>query len=375
MLTRDQLADLYRGLQQEDVLTVYVDGAGQDPAGRRVWRRRLAQELEKEEHRLQLTTSKEKEAFEAAQELILKELDAFESFLPGKGYVAFATADELRHAESLPVQVPNLVRWEKGVRVAPYVRGLKQLRPMVTALVDGRRGRVFMYKEGDVTEVADLRADTFMGDLSDTATSPRPGKTSGSRGETATDTAKRLLEVGTDRMLKEIRDLVTNKATHDGFVLLGGANETVTALRPMLTGLKESRILENGSLWVDMTLAEVKEATRAGASALSKKRQASLLDQVMEQAYSRGTGCLGGAETVQALDAGSVDILILSRGFVEASPDYADRCVAKAFEQGADVRVFGSLASGRLDEVGGGIGARLRFRVSGVADVAAEPAV
>jgi len=35
----------------------------------------------------------------------------------------------------------------------------------------------------------------------------------------------------------------------------------------------------------------------------------------MEQAYSRGNGCLGGKETVEALDAGSVDILILSRFF------------------------------------------------------------
>jgi len=375
MLTRDQLADLFRGLQQEDVLTVYVDGAGTDPAGRRMWRRRLAQEFEREEHRLRFTNSKEKEAFEAAQEQILKELDAFESFLPGKGYVAFATANELRHAESLPVQMPNLVRWEKGARVAPYVRGLKQLRPMVTALIDGRRGRVFLYKEGEITEVADLRSDTFMGDISESASSPRAGKTSGSRGETGTDTAQKLLDIGTERMLKEIRDLVTERATYDGFVLLGGANETVAALLPMLSGLKESRILENASLWVDMTLAEVKEATRAGASTLSKLRQTALLDQVMEQAYSRGNGCLGGKDTVQALDAGSVDILILSRGFVDASPDYADRCVTQAFEQGADVRVFGSGSSGRLDEVGGGIGARLRFRPTGVEDVAADPQV
>lgn len=363
MLTRDRLADLYRELKQEKVLTVYVDGAEKDPASRRVWRRRLLQELEREEHRLHFKESKNKEAFTTAKDLVLKDLDAFDSFLPGKGYVAFASAQGVRHSETLPVQVPTLVRWEEGPRISPYIRGLKQLRPMVTALVDGRRARIFRYRVGEAKEIADLRADTFMGDISESASSPRAGKTSGSRGVTGTDTAKKLLDLGTEKMLKEARDLVTHHATYDGFVLLGGENETVAALRPMLSGLNDSRILENSSLWVDMTAAEVKEATREGASALSRRRQTELMDQVQEQAYSRGNGSLGGAETVKALDAGSVDILILSRGFVDANPDYADSCVAKAFEQGADVRVFGSVPSERLDEMGGGIGARLRFRL------------
>jgi len=370
MLTRDQLADLYRGLQQEKVLTVYVDGVGKDPALRRVWRRRLAQELEREEHRLDLSDSQDKEAFEAARAGVLKELDGFESFLPGKGYVAFATADGLRHSETLPVQVPTLVRWDSGVRVAPYIRGLKQLRPMVTVLVDGRRGRVFLYKEGEVTEVEDLRSDTFMGDLSDSASSRRASKHSGSRGETATDAAQKYLEVGTERMLKEVKGLVDDLAGSEGFVLLGGDHEAVGALRSLMSGGLDSRILENSSLWLEMTMAEVKAATAEAASTLSKRRQTALLDQVVEQAYSRGNGSLGGQDTVQALDHGSVDILILSRSFVEANPDFADQCVAKAFQQGAEVRVFGSLPSERLDELGGGLGARLRFRPEGMGEVA-----
>ena len=304
MLTKDQLADLYRGLQQERVLTVYVDGVGQDPAARRVWRRRLDQEFEREAHRLQFADSKDKEAFDEARSSVLRELDSFESFLPGKGYVAFATAEKLLHAENLPVQVPTLVRWETGVRVSPYIRGLKQLRPMITALVDKRRARIFRYLEGDVTEVADLRADTFIGDISESATSPRAGKTSGSRGETGTDTAQRLLDVGTERMLKEAKELVTDQANWEGFVLLGGEKEAMAALRPMLSGVKGSRILENPSLWVEMSPAEVKEATRAGASALSRRRQNELLDQVMEGTYSRGNGCLGGQDTVMALEDG-----------------------------------------------------------------------
>ncbi len=362
MLTRDQLADLYRELQQEKVLTVYLDGVGKDPARRRVWRRRLAQELEKEEHRLTFEDPEDKEAFEAARERVLKEVDGFQSFLPGKGFVTFATADGIRYLENLPVQVPNLVRWDTGPRVSPYIRGLKQLRPMVAALVDARRGRVFVYKEGEVKEVLDLRSDTFMGDLSDVASRKHSSTHTGSRGQTATDAAQRYLEAGTEKLLKEVKELVCELAGDDSSVLLGGDQEALAILSPMMPQSMERRILENSSLRLEMSLPEVKAAAGEAASTLAKRRQEALLNQIMEQAYARKNGSLGGKDTVRALDAGAVDILILSRPFVEVNPDYADSCVTKAFEQGAEVRVFGGAPSDRLDEVGGGIGARLRFR-------------
>ncbi|MGW8268445.1 MAG: baeRF10 domain-containing protein, partial [Longimicrobiales bacterium] len=362
MLTRDQLAELYRGLEQEKVLTVYVDGAGKDPAQRRVWRLRLIQELEREEHRLQREDSDELSDFRAAEERVLRELDGYQASLPLKGWVGFATAEGLRHSENLPVQVPNLVRWEYGPRVAPYIRGLKQLRPMAIALVDGRRSRIFLYREGEVEEVEDFRADTFLGDLLDLSAPQRTGRFSGARGETATDAAQRYLEDGTIRMLRRVRDVCMEITKPDGFLLVGGDQEALAAFRPMLPKHLDRRTLENSSLIVEMSLPEVKAAAAEGASTLSKLRQITLLDQITEQAYSGGNGCLGAEDTVLALREGRVDILALSRGFVEANPDLADLCVSDAFHQGADVRVFSGEPGSLLDAEGGGIGARLRYR-------------
>jgi hypothetical protein len=362
MLTRDQLAELYRGLQEEKVLTVYVNGVGKDPARRRVWRRRLTQELEREEHRLQKSNPDELGPFKLAEEHILKALNAYQANLPGKGWVGVATAAGLRHAENLPVQVPNLVRWENGPRVAPYIRGLKQLRGMAIALVDSRRSRIFLYKEGQVEEAEDMRADTFLGDLSDPAAPQRTGRYSGSRGETATDAAQRYLEEGTARMLRQVKDRCMDLAKPDGFILIGGDQEALSALRHLFPKGMDCRVLENASLFLEMSLAEVKEAAAEGASTLSKLRQITLLDQITEQTHSGGNGSLGAEETVRALREGRVDILALSRGFVEANPDLADQCVTSAFEQGADVRVFSGEPAARLDTEGGGVGARLRYR-------------
>ncbi len=371
MLTRDQLADLYRDLQEEEVLSVYVNGLGKDPANRRVWRRRLEQELERAEDQLNGKEAGEREAFASARDAVLKELDGFQSFLPGKGYVAFATSGGIRYAESLPSQVPTLVRWERGPRVAPYIRGLKQLRPMVTALVDGRRGRVFLYKEGKVEEVEDFRADTFLGDLTDIGTPKRASDHSGTRGKTATDAAQRFLDVGMERMVRRVRDRVCDLAGGDGFVLLGGNHEARATLRALFPRSMDRRILEDPSLFVEMSIPEVKAATAEGASTLSKRRQQALLEQVLEQARARGNGCLGGKDTMKALTRGQVDILLLSRSFVEANQDFADQCVGDAFRQKAEVRVLSGEPGERLDAEGGGIGARLRFRV----EEAPEPAI
>jgi len=362
MLTRDQLAEIYWGLEEEKVLTVYVDGVGRDPALRRVWRRRLGQELEKEAHRLQIENPEEKNQFDAAQEHLNKELEGFDAFLPGKGWVGFATADGIRHAETLPVQVPNLVRWASGPKVAPYIRGLKQLRPLAVVLVDSRRGRVFLYREGEVQELEDLRADTFLGDLMDPSPPRRTGRLSGTRGQTATDAAQRYLGEGTSRMLKRAREVCTDLIQPDGFLLLGGDQEAVSHLRSLLPKSLDRRILENPSLFVEMSDPEVKKAAAEGASALAKLRQNSLLEEIAERAYSGGNGSLGAEETVRALREGRVDILALSRGFVEANPDLADQCVCDAFHQGADVRVFSGESAGRLDALGGGVAARLRYR-------------
>jgi hypothetical protein len=362
MLTRDKLAEFYQELQEEKVLTVYVDGVGKDPAQRKVWRRRLAHELEREEHRLYKENPGEVDAFKSAEERLLKELDGVEAFLPKKGWVGFVTSESIRHSEDLPVQVPTLARWASGPRVAPYIRGLKQLRPMVVALVDSRRSRIFLYQEGVVKEVEDLRADTFLGDLMDPAAPRRAGHESGSRGGTATDAAQKYLEDGMNRMLKRVKEVCTDLIQPDGFLLLGGDHEAVAHLRPMLSRHLDRRTLENPSLFVEMSLPEVKSAAAEGASTLSKYRQSGLLEQITEQAHSGGNGSLGAEETVKALREGRVDILALSRGFVEANAELADLCVTDAFHQGADVRVFSGDPAAQLDAVGGGVGARLRYR-------------
>jgi peptide subunit release factor 1 (eRF1) len=58
-----------------------------------------------------------------------------------------------------------------------------------------------------------------------------------------------------------------------------------------------------------------------------------------------------------------VDTLLLSRNFISANPDFADRCVGTAFAQGAEVAELAEDPGQRLDREAEGIAARLRFRI------------
>jgi hypothetical protein len=351
MLSRDELMVLYRELQQETVLSVYLGGGGKDPTHRGVWRRRLDKGITHARESLDPASQEEKEAFDNAVGLLTGALTEYEDFLPGKGWVGFATRDRVWHAETVHVQVPDLVRWEGGMRVAPYIRELKQQRAVLVVLVDSRRARVLRYQHGGVSEPTALRADTFLGDMSDSGSAHRATTSTGTRGGTATDQASRYLEVGSELM------------GPSDYLVLGGPQEVVSGAARMAEKTLGDRVLEDPSLHLDLGTEEVKEAARKGASAITHRAQERLLDEVVELAGAGGKGCLGAEDTIKALEERCVDTLLVSREFILGSPDLADRCIRLAFDQDAMVKELSSGGGARLDENGGGVGARLRYRV------------
>ncbi len=366
MLSRERLVELYRELREEPVLSVYLDGDQHDPAERDVWRRRLEHRLQDVRRRLEAEETEEEldtANLEAAVERIRRELDGFDAFIPGKGWVGFATPDRVWYAEQVRVPMPDLVRWEKGIRVAPYVRALKQQRPVVLVLVDSRRARVFRYVDGEVEEPEALRADTFLGDLSDIGQAKRAANRTGIRGKTGTDAAQTFLAVGEERMLKKLMDVVVEHVGDHAFLVVGGTHEAVSAAVAKVPNGIRDRTLERPSLHVEMTEKEARDALEEAASRLTKQLQDGHLDAVVDRARSGGLGCLGLERTLRALMERRVGLLLLSRSFIREDPDLADLCVGSAFEQDAEVEELSGLSADTLDREGEGIGARLRFKI------------
>jgi len=362
MLNHDELVDIYRGNRDRKVLSVYLDGKATDFAERNAWRRRLEQALVEARGAVN-GEPEEATEFEKAQKAVESALAEYSNFLPDRGWVGFATADGMIHGGAVRVPMPDLIRWENGIRVAPYVRALKQERMVVTVLVDSRRARIFEYVGGELTEPENLNAETFLGDLTDINQSKRPTGHSGMRGQTGTDAAQKFLGVGSERMMKKLAERLVERVGTDGHLVVGGTPEAVAQARDHLPDGLASRTIEWSSLRVEMPEAEVRDAVEAAASKLNQAHQERHLSEVIDLARSGGKGALGADPVLKALRESRVDTLFLTRGFIRANPEYADHMVGTAFEQHAEVEELSFEGAERLDTAGEGVAARLRYTI------------
>lgn len=360
MLQQQELTDLYRTYRHVPVLSVYLHGEERDFARRAVWRRNLERGLA--EARVVAESAAETEAFDAAATLINHALGVYQEFLPARGWVGFATADELVHGTATPAPVPDLVRWEPGLRVAPYVRVLKQTRPIITAILDQRQARLFRYVEGRLEELERLDAGEIT-DTADIGTAKRAATHSGVRGQTSTDAARRQIEVGAERLARRAAGAIESLAGADGLAILGGTPEMIALVGHETGQGSRHPPLEVPSLHMGMTEPQVRTLVEDAASRLSQDIHSELVEELIGMARSEGRGALGREHTVTALEERRVEMLVIARGRATSEPDFVDYCVGAALEQGADVEEVAGPAEARLEDAGGGIGARLRYRL------------
>ncbi len=360
MLSHDEVVRLNQDLAGTKVLSVYLNAEETDPAARRAWRLRLNAMLKALEEGLKLAPAAERTSAAAAEALVREELERFSGQLPGRAWVGFATADRLWSIDSLPTPMPDLARWEDGAHVAPYLRAMKQARPVTVVLADRRRARIYRYSNGELREEREFLSETTTSDSTSGGSSKRASTHSGARGEARGDAAKRVEQAAAQRMIRDVLDALSEPAREGHLLVLAGHSETTSALLRALPERVRERAMEASATQTDATPAELKEAVESAASALSLRLQRALVGQVIDTTRSAGRACLGREPTERALQAGAVEILLLSRAFARAEPDVAERFVDQALEQGATVEEISEAVATELDREGG-IGARLRF--------------
>lgn len=360
MPNQDEVLRLNQELAGTKVLSVYVSAEETDPAARRAWRVRLNGMLKALEEELKDADEAERTSARAAMALVREEVEGHSGQLPGRGWVVFATPDRLWYAGSLPVPMPDLARWEDGAHVAPYLRAMKQARPVTAVVADRRRARIYRYAHGELREEAEFWSEAAVSDGPTGGSSKRASTHSGLRGESRGDAAKRVEQASAQRLIREVLDALSAPGRDGNLLVLAGNSETTAALLAGLSERARERTLELAGTQADATPAELKAAVEEAASALSLRLQHALVEQVIDTTRSAGRACLGREHTERALSAGAVETLILSRTFARAEPGIAERLVDDALAQGATVEEISEAAAGELDREGG-IGARLRF--------------
>jgi hypothetical protein len=360
MLTYKNLVELETALRGRTVLSVYVNGEEPDPAKRRRWRVDLRNSLNDIQAWLEGSSHAEREAFLACRRMLLEQLDAMRGIVRGPGWSGFYTIDGATHTGPVPAPVPTMAVWSTGPCLTPYVRALKESRPLFVMIADSRKVRIFRYAARAITSVETLHAKARVEHPTHMGAPPRPGFHTGTRGTAGADEAQRELHEGTMHMLHQAVDKLAQLATDSAFIVVGGIPTVARALLRLLPVDVAQRATHAEGLDVHATKAEVAEVARQSASLMRNAEDLRLIDEALAGAAGNGRGVTGSVDTQRALAEGRARDVYFTQAFLENHTADAEAIVRLALGTQAQLEQVSGAAAARLDEVGG-IAARLRY--------------
>lgn len=361
MLTHAELTQLHRSLRDRRVLSVYIDGSMSDPAAQRAWRVQLDHSLDDLRRWLDGSSRAEHDEFEHC----VRRLDALLSELADgvgtPGWAAFITDDQVHDAQPLPAPTPTLAVWSTGPCIAPYVRSLKEWRPVIVLVADARDVTIYRYRAGQLDRVDALHAHHPIDHPEHMGTPSAPGFHAGTRGRTGHDAAQRAQLQGRDRMLVDAADRARELAEPDGWILIGGTKRVTTQLADALKPLAADRVLELDGLDVHSSEAQIAEAARSGASRLRDADDEQQIAEIADASGAHALGSIGPTETKRALEQRSVRQLFVSESYLDDHAAEAEEAFRSALDQDAMIEEVSGHAGDVLNRHGG-LAASLRFR-------------
>lgn len=367
MLTTAALAELARTLSGQHVLSVYIDGATNDPATRNAWRTQLEAGLASLRRTVHARSADEARELGRCIERLMAVLGTSPASPGAPGWVAFITEEQVVRAEALPVTMPDLVRWSDGPWVSPYLRAEKELRPAIVAVVDRRSAAIYQYVLGTLTRIDALRAHAHVQPAYHMGRGPGRQFHSGTRGATGHDEAAKVLRVGTERMLREAVDRLVHASGQDGWILIGGTPQAAQTTVRMLPEGAASRAVWLRRIGHGASEAEIHRSAADGAVYLRRRLDGTLVDAALDRAArAAGRGAVGEEATRATLRLGAVQTLLISLAFLQHSPDTAEELVRAALAERAQIEVVSGAAAMRLDTDHGGVAALLRYASPGM---------
>lgn len=373
MLTYADLVTLEPSLRAGGVLSVYLDGTSTDPAAQRAWRVRLQHALDEIRGRLASAPHAEREKFAACVRALDAELAGLDGAIGAPGWVAFVTPEGVWHAARTPATMPTLAVWRTGAFVTPYLRALKESRPVIVGVVDATHATLYRYRFGAMQQMDAFIAESVDAPPAHMGDAPRMGFHAGTRGVSGRDAAQRARRESMARMLRALARRATALVGEDGWLVLGGIPRVVAHASALMIPLAP-RMLQHLSLDVHASPAEIADAARAGASTLRDRWDARQLEEIVAQADARALGVVGPPAARRALSLSCVRSLLLTPRFLAEHGQVAEQAVRRAFDQNASVEDVVRDVADRLDALGG-IAASLRYRPGGLARDARAPEV
>jgi peptide chain release factor subunit 1 len=307
----------------------------------------------------------------------------------GRGLAVFACSPRgLWQVHRLAVRVRDHLAFEPAPDVAPLLELFDEYERYAVALVDKEHARLFTVFLGEIEEREAF--EDFV-----------PGKHD--QGGWSQARYQRHHEAHVYWHLKRVVERLAGLARRRQFdrLVLAGPEEAISELRRLLPRPLARRLA--AVIRAEMTAGdrEILDKTLAVEQQLEREAEERLVEQILDQAGPGGRAVLGVESTLEALSADAVQTLVVAPGepraggecpecgwleadgrrdcplcgsAVEPRHDIAHRAMERAREQAARVEVVHGEAARRLAEVGGGMGALLRYPSPGLAQARHEAA-
>lgn len=361
MLTRNALAQLERSLRGSRVLSVYLDRTMHDPASRIAWRTELDHLIDAQRERLAAHASHdEREAFERCVERLNETLASEEGAPAHTGWIGLFPSAGDPYVEALPVQMPMLVTWSAGARIAPCIRTLKQHVPAVVAVVDAREADLYVYARGTLERADRIHASVRGFPSYHMGRPAKQGYHPGTRGTAGSDETETKRRAGRDALVRELVAQLEMLAGSRAWILIGGIPEVAAEVLNALPERLAQRARKLRGVDVHATTAEIAEAAERIATAASRERDLRLVHELLDREAAQGRGISGAQHTREALLEHAGDTLFMTGRFILDHEGEAEELTRIAFAEGADLEYVSAAAAERLDQAGG-VGALLRF--------------
>lgn len=360
-MTRKQLGELVSELAGTPTLTVYIDGAAEDPAKREQWRIAVRDEIDRLRGELGDLPRAERDAFDRAVKRLESRLRSIRGALRSPGWMIVIASGDVHYSSGLPARVATEAHWRDGPWVGPYARMLKQEEPVLVALIDSRSSAVYEYAAGRVRTIATKHALRRGGQEDHMGAAPSPGFHAGTRGATESDRMQHARIIAAQRLTALVADVITHEAGERAWIVIGGARGVTVGLRNVLPEPLRNRAIVFSTLPRRARRDAIIKAAQRGADALRRERDRVSVDRLLERTGAHTTAVVGPLATLDALEHGAAAEVLITPWFLQAHASEAEQAIERALGEGAAVAVVSDVAAATLDERGGGIGAQLRF--------------
>lgn len=363
MLTPSDLQDLQRDLADTKVLSVYLGTGFTDPAMRAAWKPALQTAIR--EARSEINDEHELAEFDRAAAFLREPEPSPGGTWGAPGWVAFVTANGPRYIGDIHVGPGTMAAWRNGPVIAPYLRALKQLRPVIVALVESASTRLFRYATGALEALGELAAPGLDAPRSGRPTAPSMTGTPAPapRGATGSDLASRRQDTAFERLVTALGERLVQLGGSDSWILVGGTREWAGHAGEALARQFTGRVLVSATLDHDASDNAIIAAAKDAATELRAMQGGVLVDQLIEQGGGHARSVVGVPATQRALRANAVDLLLVTPQFISAHAREVEDFVRATIAGGADVEVPSGRAAEELDRAAGGVAARLRFAI------------